>query len=188
MDRKEALVRIAWHEVKQLTRREATEIIRAFFNEPLKPSLRGKLNITAVMQWETHAPPDDLNPGNPIYRPILIDRLREQFQGATNAYLIDYLQTRLGIALDTLAGEPAKLFPCPVCRYKTFSELGTWHTCPVCGWNSDPMQEALPTEAVGSNSISLQQAKENFAQIGAITRDHLNRINPNGKQMYPQEL
>jgi len=186
MKREEALTRIAWQEVKQLSREEAMEIITAFFNEPLKPSLREKLNLTAVIQWETHTPPPDLYPGNPIYRPILIDRMREKFKGATNDYLAYYLQSKTGIPVDRVEGKPSELLPCPVCNYKSFIELGTWKTCPVCAWNSDPMQEAMPTEAVGSNGLSLEDARRNFAQFGAITQDKLSEIDPEGKQKFPK--
>lgn len=67
MQREEALEKIAWYQLKHLTRDEATELILEFFNEPLKPSLRQKLNLTAVLQWETHQPPADLhlNPKRP---------------------------------------------------------------------------------------------------------------------------
>ena len=84
MRRAEALEKIAWHHLKQLSREDATELIIEFFSEPLKPSLRKQLNITAIMQWETHEPPSDLKPGNPIYRPILLDKMKRPFRGATN--------------------------------------------------------------------------------------------------------
>jgi len=185
--REEALQRIAWHEVKQLTREEATDIIKAFFKAPLKPSLRQKLNIVAIAQWQTHTPPPDLRPGNPIYRPVLIDRMRDRFKGATNEYLAHYLRTKMGLKVERVEGEMPNLLACPVCRYKTFTERGTWQTCPVCGWNSDPMQEALPAEPVGSNGISLEEARRNFAQFGAITRQKLAEVEPDGKQKYPRE-
>ena len=44
MRRAEALDKIAWHHLKELSREEATELIIEFFNEPLKPSLRKQLN------------------------------------------------------------------------------------------------------------------------------------------------
>ncbi len=187
MRRREALVRIAWHQVKQLTRAEATEVVRAFFKEPLKPSLRKKLNITAVMQWETHTPPPNLHPGNPIYRPVLIDRMQQHFVGATNEYLANYLNSRMGYHVDKVEGRVPELLPCPVCQYKTFAELGTWRTCPVCGWSSDPVQEARATESIGENGISLIDARRNFAKFGAITREKLALIDPDGPQKYPRE-
>ncbi len=184
MQREEALIRIAWHQVKQLSKEEATEIIKAFFKEPLKPSLREKLNLTAIIQWETHTPPPNLHPGNPIYRPILIDRMRERFKGVASEYLAHYLRDEMGMDVERVEGKPANLLPCPVCKYKTFTELGTWKTCPVCGWNSDPMQEAMPAEPIGSNGISLEEARQNFARFGAITQKKLDEVDPEGKQKF----
>ncbi|HEY85611.1 MAG TPA: hydrolase [Chloroflexi bacterium] len=90
----------------------------------------------------------------------------------------------MGINVDRVEGQPAKLLPCPVCNYKTFTELGTWKLCPVCGWNSDPIQEAIPTEAIGSNGISLEEARRNFPQLGAITQEKLAEVDPDGKQKF----
>ena len=186
MKREEALAKIAWHELKQLTREEAEDVIRAFFKEPLKPSLREKLNITAILQWETHTPPKKLHPGNVIYRPVLIDRLAEPFRGATNEYLAKYLKTQLHLDVTQVEGELPKWLPCPVCQYKTFVELGTWKVCSVCGWVSDPMQEALPDEPIGSNSISLREARRNYAKLGAISQAKLSDVDPDGKDKYPK--
>ena len=124
MERSEALEKIAWHLLKQLSRAEATAIIEEFFHEPLKPSLREKLNITAVLQWETHEPPADLKPGNPIYRPILVEKLKQPFRGATNEYLADYLRTKMGLNITTVNGELPTWIPCPVCGYRTFEIVG----------------------------------------------------------------
>jgi len=186
MKRSEALQSIAWRELKKLTREEAEDIIRAFFKEPLKPSLREKLNLTAIMQWETHTPPRDLHPGNLIYRPILLDRMTDRFRGATNEYLARYLQTEVGLKVDKVEGEPPDWLPCPVCRYKSLTEVGTWKTCPVCGWNSDPMQEALPDEPVGSNGLSLNEARQNFARLGAISQAKRAEVDPDGLEKYPR--
>jgi len=186
MKREEALQRIAWHELKKLTREEAEAIIRAFFKEPLKPSLREKLSITAIAQWETHTPPRDLHPGKEIYRPILLDRMIDRFRGATNDYLVKYLKAKLELAVDQVTGNLPDWLPCPVCGYRSFTELGTWRTCAVCGWVSDPMQEALPDEPVGSNGISLTEARENFAKVGAISEAKLAEVEPQGREKYPK--
>jgi hypothetical protein len=186
MERKEALEKIAWHQLKQTTREEAEEIVRAFFKEPLKPSLREKLNITAIMQWETHTPPANINPGNIIYRPILMDRMADRFRGAANEYLAGYLKTNLGLSVDRVEGDLPDWLACPVCGRRSLSELGTWKTCPVCGWISDPMQEALPDEPIGSNGISLNEARKNFSQLGAISREKLAEVDPDGQKKYPK--
>ncbi|MEM7345783.1 MAG: CPCC family cysteine-rich protein [Chloroflexota bacterium] len=186
MQREEALEKIAWHALKQIGRDEAEALIIEFFSEPLKPSLREKLNITAIMQWETHQPPPDLKPGNPIYRPILIDKMKRGFRGATNEYLANYLKNNLALSVDIVEGELPGWLACPVCGYHTFEVLGAWDTCPVCGWNSDPVQETMHDDPTGGNGISLNEARQNFQTLGAITQEKLGQLNPEDKQKFPQ--
>jgi len=184
MRRAEALEKIAWHHLKQLNRDEATELIIEFFNEPLKPSLRNQLNITTIMQWETHEPPSDLKPGNPIYRPVLLDKMKRPFRGATNEYLAEYLDRVLGIKVYQVKGDLPGWLPCPVCNHRTFEVLGDWDTCPVCGWNSDPVQESIHDDPTGANGISLNEARQNYRQMGAISSEKLADLDPEDKKKY----
>ena len=186
MRREEALEKIAWHHLKKLSREEAMELIVEFFNEPLKPSLQDQLNITAIVQWETHEPPPDLKPGNPIYRPILVDKMKRRFRGATNQYLAEHLRQELGMNVDTVEGNLPGWLPCPVCRHLTFETLGAWDTCPVCGWNSDPVQEAIHDDPTGANGISLNEARHNYQTLGAISPAKLAELDPEEKKKYPQ--
>jgi hypothetical protein len=185
MHREEALEKIAWYHLKKLSRDDATELIIQFFNEPLKPSLRDKLNLTAIVQWETHQPPPDLQPGNPIYRPILLDKLKRPFRGATNEYLLEYLHQVVRINVDAVDGNLPGWLPCPVCQRLTFETVGAWDTCPVCGWNSDPVQETIPDDPTGANGISLNDARRNYQTFGAITREKLVQLDPEEKKKYP---
>ncbi|MBC6610622.1 hydrolase [Hymenobacter sp. BT507] len=60
------------------------------------------------------------------------------------------------------------LYQCFCCDYFTFSEANT-HTfdiCPVCFWEDDRVQVANPTYAGGANTVSLLQARKNFALFG----------------------
>lgn len=186
MNRDEALEKIAWHSLKKLSRDDAYTIIEAFFSEPLKPSLREKLNITAVMQWETHTPPVGLKPGNPIYRPVLIEKMKQPFRGATNEYLVEYLRNVVGESVEGVEGALPSWLPCPACGYHTFEIIGDWDTCAVCGWNSDPVQEAMPNDPTGANGISLNEARANFEKIGAITPEKKRDISPEARHRYPR--
>jgi hypothetical protein len=47
------------------------------------------------------------------------------------------------------------------------------------------MQEALPDEPIGSNGISLNEARKNFSQLGAISREKLAEVDPDGQKKYP---
>ena len=75
--------------------------------------------------------------------------------------------------------------PCPVCQRLTFETLGAWDTCPVCGWNSDPVQETIQDDPTGANGISLNEARANYQAIGAITQDRLAALDPEDKKKYP---
>jgi hypothetical protein len=138
------------------------------------------------MQWETHEPPDELKPGNPIYRPILVEKMKQPFKGATNEYLADYLRAQLGETIDGVEGGLPTWLPCPVCRYHTFEIIGDWDICPVCGWNSDPVQEAMPDDSTGANGISLNDARNNFEAIGAISPEKLSELDQHAKKRFPR--
>jgi hypothetical protein len=47
------------------------------------------------------------------------------------------------------------------------------------------MQEALPDEPVGSNSLSLNDARRNFARLGAVSEAKQAEVEPDGKEKYP---
>lgn len=60
-------------------------------------------------------------------------------------------------------------FPCPCCAYLTLSEEppGTFEVCPVCFWEDDAVQLEQPDLAGGANTVSLEEARHNFASFGA---------------------
>lgn len=187
MYRDEALEKLAWHALKKVSRDEALDILEQFFKMPdLRDDLREKLNITVLAQWHTHQLPADLRPGNPIYRPVLIDHMKLQFKGYTNEYLQQLLQQELGLDVDGVEGALPDWLACPVCGYRTFPALGTWLTCSVCGWNSDPMQEALPDEVVGQNRVSLNQARQNFAESGLSDESLRDQLDPTAARRFPR--
>ncbi|RME98856.1 MAG: hypothetical protein D6768_16345 [Chloroflexi bacterium] len=112
--------------------------------------------------------------------------MKQPFRGATNQYLADYLRNVVGEDVDTVEGNLPSWLPCPVCGYHTFEIIGDWDTCTVCGWNSDPVQEAMPDDPTGANGISLNAARKNFEQIGAITPEKLKMIDPEMRRRFPR--
>jgi len=85
-----------------------------------------------------------------------------------------------------VSGVMIPLLSCPVCDYQSLPIRGNWDVCLVCGWQSDPVQEAVPDEPVGANNVSLNQARQNYAQFSLSSEDARARIHPYGKYMYPQ--
>ncbi|MBN1995167.1 MAG: hypothetical protein JW953_20925 [Anaerolineae bacterium] len=111
--------------------------------------------------------------------------MKRPFRGATNEYLAEYLR-KIGLEVDGVEGDLPGWLPCPVCGHYTFEVVGDWDTCPVCGWNSDPVQEAVHDDPTGANGISLNEARQNFQQIGAITQEKLAALDPEAKKKYPK--
>ena len=69
-------------------------------------------------------------------------------------------------------------FPCPCCGYLTFYETpsGTFKICPVCFWEDDNTQNENSNYEGGANGISLNQAKKNFAILGAIQEKFVGEV------------
>ncbi|HUN81372.1 MAG TPA: CPCC family cysteine-rich protein [Phycisphaerae bacterium] len=61
------------------------------------------------------------------------------------------------------------------CGYLTLDEEppGTFDICSACGREDDNVQAANPEYRGGANRVSLRQAKENFARLGASKSERL---------------
>ena len=60
-------------------------------------------------------------------------------------------------------------YACPCCGYLTLPKLGDDEICPVCFWHDDGQDDPRADEVWGgpNYSLSLTQARANFARIGA---------------------
>jgi hypothetical protein len=78
------------------------------------------------------------------------------------------------------------MFPCPCCGYLTMGEEppGTFEICPVCFWEDDNVQFEDPNYAGGANSVSLNQARENFKLFGAVSKEFVSQV----RKPLPQEI
>lgn len=56
-----------------------------------------------------------------------------------------------------------RLYECPCCGELTLEESGanTFEICPLCGWENESI---LPDRVGGANGLTLQMAKELWAQ------------------------
>ena len=71
-------------------------------------------------------------------------------------------------------------FPCPCCGCFTLDEEppGTDDICPVCFWHDDAVQSQDASFVGGPNRVSLQQARENFATLGACDERARTHVRP----------
>ena len=84
-----------------------------------------------------------------------------------------------------------KRYPCPCCGFLTmFGPVRhTFIICPICGWEDDEVQYYDPDREGGANTLSLNQARANYAKIGAINRQaHSNVRPPIPEEMPPKNL
>lgn len=77
-----------------------------------------------------------------------------------------------------------KKYKCKCCGYYTLEDKpvdpdfspGTFEICPVCGWEDDSLQYLNPNLSGGANTVSLNQAKENFKRYGAKCIECVDRV------------
>ena len=71
----------------------------------------------------------------------------------------------------------APRYACPCCGFLTLRDEppGTFAICPVCFWEDDDAQFNDQTYAGGANRVSLSEARKNFSEYGAVTREFRDR-------------
>ena len=63
-----------------------------------------------------------------------------------------------------------KKYKCPCCGYYTLDNEGMYDICPVCFWEDNDEVEN-PNEYDDCNKISLAEARKNYLEFGASTKD-----------------
>lgn len=64
-----------------------------------------------------------------------------------------------------------KKYTCPCCGYKTIYRKDSFYDlCPVCFWETDPIQLADPRYEGGANRPLLMAAQQNFILFGACEK------------------
>ncbi len=51
-----------------------------------------------------------------------------------------------------------------------------WEICPVCFWQSCPLQNLQHDYIGGPNPVSLRQARQNFIAFGACEKDMIKNV------------
>jgi hypothetical protein len=67
--------------------------------------------------------------------------------------------------------------PCPCCGHRTLPEgPGDYELCPVCFWEDDGGQLRYPLSGDGANGISLAEAQERYARLGAMSQSFVSKV------------
>lgn len=75
---------------------------------------------------------------------------------------------------------------CPCCGYLTLSERGAYEVCRVCFWEDDGQDDHDADVVRGgpNSSISLTEARRNFAAYGASERRVVHLV----REPFPEEV
>ena len=81
------------------------------------------------------------------------------------------------------------MYACPCCGYLTLRRRppGTYLICSVCRWEDDDSQFMYPKSAGGANRVCLEEARRNFAAIGASALDRKVRARPPREEEIPPD-
>ncbi len=61
-------------------------------------------------------------------------------------------------------------YVCKCCGCAALDSADEYDICPVCFWEKDKTQESDPDYAEGANSVSLNEARKNYAEFGACEK------------------
>jgi hypothetical protein len=78
-------------------------------------------------------------------------------------------------------------FACRCCGFLTISEHGNYEVCKVCFWEDDPIQAREVDYRGGANEMSLNEAKESFKLLGAVSKNYLQFVRQPLPEEYPPE-
>lgn len=79
---------------------------------------------------------------------------------------------------------PFKKSACDCCGFATLEKKNAYETCPVCYWEDDAVQRENSGSSMGSNHISLNDARRNFAALGACEARYVKAV----RKPAPEEL
>lgn len=181
MTRKEAIQMLARHDMRQLSRDAREQLLVDWWSIDADDfeydALPDVLKATLAKADE----PDE--PMKALYDPLLELALRRSFVGVTNSYLERRL-ARTG-ADAKVEGVAEVLAPCPCCRFRTLQARGEYQICKVCFWEDDGSNDVDSVSA--PNHMSLREARERFARLGAVTEAAREHVLPDGKERYPSD-
>jgi hypothetical protein len=69
-------------------------------------------------------------------------------------------------------------YQCNCCGFRTLTVSNGYEICPVCFWEDDPVQNEDLQYSGGANSLSLEETRHNYIEMGASQREFLNRVRP----------
>ncbi len=149
-----------------MTRAEAIELLAQRELKTLTPDDRESRLLDCRDEEDDVGVPDDA---------LLLQSLRHEYVGVLN----EFIEQRLGIS-ERVIGQVEVLRPCDCCGFRTIET--EFDVCPVCFW--EECSVLAGTSFPGPNRLPLQQARQNFERIGAMSEGSLKFVLVDGPQRY----
>lgn len=106
---------------------------------------------------------------HPRFDELLLNSIKGNFIGATNAYLASCL-AEIGYPEYTVVGDNECLIPCPCCGLRSLGSRAYYEICSVCWWEDDGQDNNNAYLCAGGpNKYSLVNARINFLLHGIST-------------------
>ena len=67
-------------------------------------------------------------------------------------------------------------YVCKCCGCAALDSADEYDICPVCFWEKDKSQERDPEYKGGANSVSLNEARKNYAEFGACEKRFIEKV------------
>lgn len=178
MHRQQAIDLIARAELAALSLRQRESLVLDFWSIDQGDAEYASLPDSLKMTLESQAEPEDAS--NSEYDPLLLLACRRSFAGVANHYLERRLRA-LGHDA-TVTGSAERRERCPCCRYYSLPQRGEYDICPVCFWEDDGSED--PERRSGPNRMTLREARENFARLGAVSESARAHVLSDGRERY----
>ncbi|MGG4143836.1 CPCC family cysteine-rich protein [Paenibacillus algorifonticola] len=118
------------------------------------------------------------------YNVLIIEALKVKYIGVRNEFLSKRISELLN-ASHLVEGVQEELITCPCCEYKTLPKKGEYYICRVCFWeddgNVDPQYYSSP------NGMTLDQARENFINFGAVDEASVQFLEVDRLELYSRK-
>ncbi|MBK1897372.1 CPCC family cysteine-rich protein [Chryseobacterium paridis] len=111
----------------------------------------------------------------------LFEYITDKYIGVKLSYIQEKIKNLYQLPIN-VNGIPKELFTCSCCSYKTILEKGNYQICKVCFWEDDGGNDGSKYSHV--NHMTLNEAKDNFKNKGAILERFLKFVDSEGKLKY----
>ena len=178
MKRREAISLILESELGALSEEERESLLLDWWTIDEDDAEFGELPEILRTELKQNDEPEGTR--KPHYDALLRIGLRRRFVGVRNEYLVCRI-SELGHSA-SVEGNVEWLESCPCCGFRTLGERGGYEICRVCFWEDDGSQE--PDCFSVANRLTLREARENFASMGAVNDDAVGSVLRDGTARY----